>query len=139
MTEEELEKKAEEYAEEREKHCILGVYDDTSDLEYDKGYNEGYINGLKEGYIAGAKENGVVLHNIRENPNDLPKVSGRYLVYTGGEPFILDFATEFNSFGYWVVSLGDDWGVRDEDFETVNDRGEDDVIAWCELPKYTEE
>jgi len=56
MIDKELEKKAENYAEEQEKHCILGVYDDTSDLEYDKGYNEGYINGLEEGYIAGAKE-----------------------------------------------------------------------------------
>ena len=63
----------------------------------------------------------------------LPKTSGRYLVYTGGEPFILDFDTEVNSFGYWVVSLGDDWGVQDEDFETVKDRGEDDVIAWKEI------
>ena len=63
----------------------------------------------------------------------LPKTSGRYLVYTGDEPFILDFATEVNSFGYWVVSLGDDWGVQDEDFETVKDRGEDDVIAWKEI------
>ena len=65
--------------------------------------------------------------------NGFPKTSGKYLVYTGGEPFILDFATEVNSFGYWVVSLGDDWGVQDEDFETVKDRGEDDVIAWKEI------
>ena len=65
--------------------------------------------------------------------NELPKTSGKYLVYTGGEPFILDFDSEVNSFGYWVVSLGDDWGVQDEDFETVKDRGEDDVIAWKEI------
>ena len=63
----------------------------------------------------------------------LPKTSGRYLVYTGDEPFILDFDSEVNSFGYWVVSLGDDWGVQDEDFETVKDRGEDDAIAWKEI------
>ena len=63
----------------------------------------------------------------------LPKTSGRYLVYTGREPFILYFDTEVNSFGYWVLSLGDDWGVRDEDFETVKDRGEDEVIAWKEI------
>ena len=63
----------------------------------------------------------------------LPKISGKYLVYTGDEPFILDFATEVNSFGYWVISLGDNWGAQDEDFETVKDRGEDDVIAWKEI------
>ena len=74
-------------------------------------------------------------HNVKDG--DLPKTSGRYLVYTGGEPIILDFDTEVNSFGYWVVSLGDNWGVRDEDFETVKYRGEDEVIAWKEivLPK----
>lgn len=66
--------------------------------------------------------------------DELPKTSDRYFVYTGGEPFILDFDTEAGSFGYWVASLGDDWGVRDVDFETVEDRGEDEVIAWQYLP-----
>lgn len=56
MTEKELEKKAEEYAKEQEEYCILGVYDGTAELEYDRGYNIGYINGLEEGFIAGAKE-----------------------------------------------------------------------------------
>ena len=56
MTEEELEKKAEEYATEQEKNCILGVYDNTEDLQYDEGYNRGYVIGLEKGYIAGAKE-----------------------------------------------------------------------------------
>ena len=40
--------------------------------------------------------------------DELPKTSGKYLVYTVDEPFSLDFATEVNSFGYWVVSLRDD-------------------------------
>lgn len=79
-------------------------------------------------------------HHVKDG---LPKTSGRYLVYTGGEPFIIYFDTEVNSFGYWVVSLGDSWGVEDEYFETVKDRGEDDVIAWKEiilpgLPKESE-
>lgn len=56
MINEELKKKATEYAEEQKKYCILGVYDDISDLGYDEGYNEGYVNGLEEGYIAGAKK-----------------------------------------------------------------------------------
>ena len=91
----------------------------ASDLEliYKKGVLDGY-NKANE------------WHFVKDG---LPKTSGKYLVYTGGEPFILDFATEANSFGYWVVSLGDDWGAQDEDFETVKDRGEDDVIAWKEI------
>ena len=87
------------------------------ELSYEDGANFGY-NKANEWYYV---------------KDGLPKTSGRYLVYTGGEPFILDFDTEVNSFGYWVVSLGDDWGVQDEDFETVKDRGEDDVIAWKEI------
>ena len=95
------------------------------ELSYEDGANFGYNKANEWHYVK----------------DGLPKTSGRYLVYTGGEPFILDFAPEVNSFGYWVVSLGDDWGVQDEDFETVKDRGEDDVIAWKEivLPKEIEE
>ena len=84
-----------------------------------------YTDGFKDGYNK-ANE----WHYVKDG---LPKTSGRYLVYTGGEPFILYFDAEVNSFGYWVVSLGDNWGVRDEDFETVKDRGEDEVIAWKEI------
>ena len=87
------------------------------ELSYEDGANFGYNKANEWHYVK----------------NGLPKTSGKYLVYTGGEPFILDFATEVNSFGYWVVSLGDDWGVQDEDFETVKDRGEDNVIAWKEI------
>ena len=87
------------------------------ELRYEDGANFGYNKATEWHYVK----------------NGLPKTSGKYLVYTGDEHFILDFATEVNSFGYWVVSLGDDWGVQDEDFETVKDRGEDDVIAWKEI------
>ena len=27
----------------------------------------------EKGYLAGAKENGVIIHNLKENPDDLPK------------------------------------------------------------------
>ena len=63
----------------------------------------------------------------------LPKVSGRYWVYTGGEPFTLDFDTEVNAFGYWCLDVGVNLGVRDSIFETVAERDEDAVIAWKEI------
>ena len=88
---------------------------------------------FKQAYLAGAEFGYNKANEWHFVKDGLPKTSGKYLVYTGGEPFILDFATEVNSFGYWVVSLGDDRGVQDEDFETVKDRGEDDVIAWKEI------
>ena len=93
---------------------IIGM---QKELSYEDGANFGYNKANERHYVK----------------DGLPKTSGRYLVYTGGEPFILDFDTEVNSFGYWVVSLGDDWGVQDEDFETVKGRGEDNVIAWKEI------
>lgn len=62
------------------------------ELSYEDGANFGYNKANEWHYVK----------------DELPKTSGRYLVYTGGEPFILDFDTEVNSFGYWVVSLGDD-------------------------------
>ena len=72
--------------------------------------------------------------------DELPKVSGRYWVYTGGEPFTLDFDTELNAFGYWCLDVGVNLGVRDSLFETVAERDEDAVIAWKEIvfPKESE-
>lgn len=106
--------------------------------KYSTSSNVDYVNNIAITLVQQAYKDGAEFGYNKANEwhyvkDGLPKTSGRYLVYTGGEPFILDFDTEFNSFGYWVVSLGDDWGVRDEDFETVKDRGEDEVIAWKEI------
>ena len=100
-----FEKEAEEYAIENWEH-------------YEEGQNDS--KALKQAYLAGAELGYNKANEWHFVKDGLPKTSGKYLVYTGGEPFILDFDTEVNSFGYWVASLGDDWGVQDEDFETVN-------------------
>ena len=116
----------EKEAEEIEKEAIKWVKDVFPNDEFKQsGISRALVEFAELGYSKALK-----WHFVKDG---LPKTSGKYLVYTGGEPFILDFATEVNSFGYWVVSLGDDWGVQDEDFETVKDRGEDDVIAWKEI------
>lgn len=116
----------EKEAEEIEKEAIKWVKDVFPNDEFKQsGISRALVEFAELGYNK-ANE----WHYVKDG---LPKTSGKYLVYTGGEPFILDFATEANSFGYRVISLGDDWGVQDEDFETVKDRGEDDVIAWKEI------
>ena len=116
----------EKEAEEIEKEAIKWVKDVFPNDEFKQsGISRALVEFANFGYNK-ANE----WHFVKDG---LPKTSGRYLVYTGDEPFILDFDSEVNSFGYWVVSLGDDWGVQDEDFETVKDRGEDDVIAWKEI------
>ena len=53
-----------------------------------------YIDGFKDGANFGYNKANE-WHYVKD---ELPKTSGRYLVYTGGEPFILDFDTEVNSF-----------------------------------------
>ena len=55
----ELEQKAEEYAEENKEVDWEG---------YDLNKDE-----IKQAYIAGATENGIQIHNLRKNPNDLPE------------------------------------------------------------------
>ena len=116
----------EKEAEEIEKEAIKWVKDVFPNDEFKQsGISRALVEFAELGYSKALE-----WHFVKDG---LPKTSGKYLVYTGGEPFILDFATEANSFGYWVVSLGDDWGAQDEDFETVKDRGEDDVIAWKEI------
>ena len=116
----------EKEAEEIEKEAIKWVKDVFPNDEFKQsGISRALVEFAELGYSKALE-----WHFVKDG---LPKTSGKYLVYTGGEPFILDFDTEVNSFGYWVASLGDDWGVQDEDFETVKDRGEDNVIAWKEI------
>ena len=116
----------EKEAEEIEKEAIKWVKNVFPNDEFKQsGISRALVEFAELGYSKALE-----WHFVKDG---LPKTSGKYLVYTGGEPFILDFDTEVNSFGYWVASLGDDWGVQDEDFETVKDRGEDNVIAWKEI------
>ena len=78
-------------------------------------------------------------HYVKDG--DLPKESGRYLVYVGGGEkgvYPLDFETEYNDFGYWCLEVASaSLGVTDTIFETITERNEDKVIAWKEivLPK----
>ena len=127
-----FEKETEEYAKQ-----FMKTHSESDEYINCKRETDNYNVLLAQGYELGFQKGAEFAYNKANEwhyvKDELPKTSGRYLVYTGGEPFILDFDTEVDSFGYWVVSLGDDWGVRDEDFETVKDRGEDDVITWKEI------
>lgn len=113
-----FEKEAEEYV----KHWIVDE-DDNALMQ------EAYKDGAEFGYDK-ANE----WHFVRDG--DLPKVSGRYLVYVGGGEngvYPLDFDLEANDFGYWCLQVGENLGVTDTIFETVTERNEDKVIAWKEI------
>ena len=105
MTNEELEKKAEQYA--------------TEDLP--DGYTRVNLQ-KKEAYIAGAKETGVIWHDLRRNPNDLPKRWGEYLTNIG----VLVFDTSISV--KWCTLLCEACDY----YEEVSN----EVVAWCELPKF---
>ena len=111
-----LEEKARQRAEEVEKNQTLGVYDNDEDLARDSAFNDGFVEGYEEGYLAGAKENGVVWHDLRKDPNDLPKDNHTYyLVY-------LDWLGK----KYELLRLCE--------IKTLKDT----VIAWCEIPQFKE-
>ena len=70
---EELERKAEQFA---EKHAFRVPYDGSNRFYDDTDYR-----ASKDGYIAGATENGIQWHDLRKDPNDLPKKNKSYWVY----------------------------------------------------------
>ena len=84
-------------------------------------FRSGYCMGRHYGYLAGAKENGVVWHDLRKDPNDLPKVG--YIVF-------LSYYDKTTETGY--VRL-------DEVFcKSADDVCTKEVIAWCEIPQFKE-
>lgn len=93
-----LEQKAEEYA--------INMW----------GNDEAFIderNNCKQDYIAGAKENGVIWHNLRKDPNDLPK----------GHRVVLNQVGMATNYDPKRGFLG---------FEGAG------IIAWCEIPLFKE-
>ena len=129
MTDEEIEKEAKKYAHDKMSFC--------EDYDFDYKTAELYI---KQGVLYGFAEGKPKWHDLK-NPNDLPKESGRYLCFFGGNDgyFIMDYETEVKSFGYWCAKYDShSLGFIDTEFETLAERDEDEVIAWCELPQFKE-
>jgi len=82
----------------------------------------------KDGYINGAKENGVVWHDLRKNPKDLPPVYKTVLDDEGFECFYVKVAVKKDVFvekwKYYDIN-GDEWEQKPP-------------IAWCERPQFKE-
>ena len=110
-----LEEKAEQFADN------IGGLELTCSLLASKDKGQAYRLGRYEGYLAGAKENGVVWHDLRKDPNDLPKIKRN------------------KSFTEVLVRVSHVYGVASFTEKTFFVLGEDitkDVIAWCEIPKF---
>ena len=83
---------------------------------YTKGYCKGHTDGLAEGKPK--------WHDLRKNPNDLPKKTGHYLTDDGEYVYHVE-CRKWRTLTCMVC-----W-----DFNWLDDG---DVIAWCELPKFEE-
>ena len=81
-----------------------------------------------EGFLDGAKENGIIWHDLRKDPNDLPKKHNK--LSDRSDLVITDkgIATYHFIYRKWYVHSSE----CDLSFPET-------VIAWCEIPKYVEE
>ena len=81
-----------------------------------------YITDVKQAYIDGATENGIQWHDLRKDPNDLPKDTSVKRVFAGNN----EYYRLYYSNGRWIYC----------------DKGGyyfyGDVIAWCEEPLFKE-
>lgn len=72
----------------------------------------------KDGFLAGLRAGRQKWHDLRKNPNDLPEDTYDVLDQAG-------YKIHYNFFqNVWV---------------NEKDEIDEHVIAWCEIPKYTEE
>lgn len=86
----------------------------ASDKKCVKGCSKFYRYGFQDGYITGSIENGIQWHDLRKDPNDLPK----------------DYKVVLNQAGIPT------WYDPTRGFLGLDGVG---VIAWCEIPIFEKE
>ena len=82
------------------------------------------IELMEEAYIAGAKGNGVVWHDLRKDPKDLPKDEEEVLVCMWDSYYI----------GYYSQDTEEEKRWHFENFS----EGTEQADAWCEIPQFKE-
>ena len=89
--------------------------------KYDKGKKVKYLKDCEiaeyEAYLAGATENGIQWHDLRKDPNDLPKG------YQENTKFL---CSDTEGKTLMLIRYGSFW------------QGNIDIIAWCENPQFKE-
>lgn len=78
---------------------------------------------MKQAHLDGLVEGKPKWHDLRKDPNDLPKKTGKYLA-DDGDTYIYDI----DSRKWRTLMCMDCW-----DFDWLDDG---DIIAWCELPDF---
>ena len=98
-------------------------------------YSEAFIEkgvakaSYAKGYIAGATENGIQWHDLRKDPNDLPKEFDVNKNRWEMEKRITKHIVQ-NEYGERVCCFGGTWYYEEGD--------EAHPIAWCEIPTFKE-
>ena len=107
MTDEEM---AEEYANENWEY-------------YEEGQNDS--KALKQAYLAGLKAGRPQWHDLRKDPNDLPKANDEKLCFYEKGKVVARYDSGYSC-----------WETYLNNFETVIPSSV--IIAWCELPQFTD-
>ena len=107
---------AEEYV--KKEGFKFGMFDELDNITSSEANKE-----IKQAFLAGLKADRPQWHDLKKDPNDLPKENGRYLcliectVGGAGIHECSDYDIQYNS---WKDSYGD-------------------VIKWCEIPTFDKE
>jgi hypothetical protein len=138
MTDEEM---AEEY-ENAQDYCSL--LDVLLEEQYNQDYGglSCYISPyIEQAYLAGLKAGRPQWHDLREDPNDLPKdITSLYLVRVYSWDFGLSHL--YKKYGMYIPTVCE-WSG--EYFKALNDmaysnaRNIKSCIAWCEIPTFDKE
>ena len=119
-----FEKEAKEYREEWQNKGYYFVSQEMEQIELDDIVDATFKDGAEFGYNK-ANE----WHDLRKDPNDLPKKVGNYIVC------FLDTACERHTFELSFVDYFEDKHWIDEDNHNIEGYDEG-VIAWCEIPTF---
>ena len=109
MTDEELEKRATDFA---TKNPRVGVF-----------------IAQVEAFIVGAKENGVGWHDLRKNPKDLPSAN---------QEVCMCYVCHVDNKKHTVVGAYQQVGYHCRWHAPYNNVFDNEVIAWCDIPKFEE-
>lgn len=88
-------------------------------------YNPSIESTSRRAYLESAEENGVVWHDLRKDPNDLPKIVKEYITNIGVMTF-----DRLKDRHLWATPTCDACDYSEE--------VTDEVIAWCEIPQFKE-
>ena len=114
----------EKWFEEKKEKCE--VYGNGDDFYVDDEIKKFCLMG----YELGLKADRAQWHDLRKDPNDLPKEVGNYIVC------FLDTACERHTFELSFVDYFEDKHWVDEYNHNIESFDEG-VIAWCEIPTFT--